>query len=178
MDRDYLRDAPIVIKNPRAGADDFDPTTEPNAIFEGLYGRQVLAAYDKTGTFVVGDKRYNFSDSGQLKEMGLGQALPPNANGRVDYLGGEGYDFAENQFLRTPLDRINFFTSMNYDINDNHAFSAEFTYSKSAAYGESSPAFMTFVKAGVFLPGGAGFFIFCQTAKHIENVCITETHHS
>lgn len=147
MDRDYLRDAPIVIKNPRAGTDGFDPKTEPNAVFQGLYGRQVLAAFDKTGTFVVGDKRYNFSESGELKEMGLGQALPPSPNNRVDYLGGEGYSFAENQFLRTPLDRINFFTSINYDINDDHAFTAEFTYSKTDAYGESSPAFMTF---GVF----------------------------
>lgn len=144
MDRDYLRDAPIVIRNPRVGAVDFDARNEPNAVFEGLLGRQVLAAYDKTGTFVVGGKRYNFTDSGELKEMALGQPLPPNPNGRVDYLGGEGYVFAENQFLRTPLDRINLFSSMKYDINDNHAFTAEFTYSKTDAYGESSPAFLSF----------------------------------
>lgn len=144
MDRDYLRDSPIVIRNPLVGTPDFDRTTQPNAVFEGLLGRQVLAAYDKSGTFAVGGKRYNFTDNGELKEMALGQALPPNANGRVDYLGGEGYVFAENQFLRTPLDRINLFTSMKYDINDDHAFTAEFTHSKTDAYGESSPAFMSF----------------------------------
>lgn len=147
LDRDYLRDAPIVVRNPRVGEADFDPTKEPNAIFWG-YGRQTLAAYDKSGTFSVGGTRYNFSDSGELKEMGLGEPLPPLTSGRVDYLGGEGYSFAENSFMRTPLDRLSLYTSMNYDINDDHAFTMEFTYAKTDAYGESSPAFMQFYTYG------------------------------
>ena len=147
LDRDYLRDAPIVVRNPRRSEADFDPENEPNAVFWG-YGRQTLASYDKSGTFSAGGKRYNFSDAGELKEMGLGKPLPPLTSGRVDYDGGEGYSFAENGHLRTPLDRINLFTSMNYEFNDDHAFTAEFTYSKTDAYGESSPAFLSFVTQG------------------------------
>lgn len=140
MDRDYLRDAPIAIQNP-----DYD-STDPNSPLRVVYGygQQVLAAYAPAGTFVSGGVRYTFSDDGQVRPMELGQALPPLVGGRVDYLGGEGYNFAENSFMRTPLDRINFITNMNYDINDDHQMTMELNLSRSEAYGESSPAFINF----------------------------------
>ncbi|WP_288987407.1 TonB-dependent receptor [uncultured Pseudoalteromonas sp.] len=147
LDRDYLRDAPIVIRNPRSNADDYDSENEPAAIFYG-YGRQTLASYSKSGTFSANGTRYNFNDAGNLQAMPLGEPLPPLTSGRQDYDGGAGYSFSENSYMRTPLDRINLFSSMNYDINDNNRFTAEFTYSKTDAYGESSPAFLNFVTEG------------------------------
>lgn len=140
MDRDYLRDAPIAIRNPNYNS------TDPNSPLRVLYGygQQVLAAYAPAGTFVSGGVRYTFSDDGQVRPMQLGQPLPALVGGRVDYLGGEGYSFAENSFMRTPLERINFITNMNYDINDDHRMSMELNLSRSEAYGESSPAFINF----------------------------------
>ncbi|GAB1085288.1 TonB-dependent receptor plug domain-containing protein [Shewanella algae] len=138
MDREFLREAPIVVRNQNANG-----PNDPQAVMWG-YGQQVLASYSKTGTFVSNGTRYTFSDDGQIRPMDLGQPLPPLTSGRVDYLGGEGYNFAENSFIKTPLDRINFFTVMNYDINDDHKFTMEANYTKSEAYGESSPAFLNF----------------------------------
>lgn len=140
MDRDYLRDAPIAVQNPDFVASD---PNSPQRVVWG-YGEQVLAAYSKTGTFVSGGTRYSFADDGTVRPMQLGEALPPLVGGRVDYLGGEGYSFAENSFMRTPLERINFVTNMNYEINDNHSMSMELNLSRSQAYGESSPAFMQY----------------------------------
>lgn len=140
MDRDYLRDSPIAIQNPNYNA--ADPNS-PLRVNWG-YGQQVLAAYAPAGTFVSGGKRYTFSDNGQVRLMELGQALPPLVGGRVDYLGGEGYNFAENSFLRTPLDRIGLMSTMNYAINDDHNMSMEFNLTRTEAYGEGSPAFINF----------------------------------
>lgn len=147
LDRDFLRDAPIVVRNPRVGQPDFDRTTEPNAIFWGL-GQQVLASYTKTGTFVSGGQRYTFDDAGNLKLQELGTPLPPLTSGRVDYLGGEGYSFGENSFMRTPLDRINLVSNMTYELNDDHRMQVEINLAKTDAYGESSPAFLNFVVRG------------------------------
>lgn len=138
MDRKFLRDAPIVVRNPNATGPD-----DPQSIVWG-HGQQVLASYSKTGTFVSNGTRYSFDENGNVRPMELGQPLPPLTSGRVDYLGGEGYNFAENSFIKTPLDRINFFSVMNYDINDDHKMTMEATLSKTDAYGESSPAFLSF----------------------------------
>ncbi|MFB2653791.1 TonB-dependent receptor domain-containing protein [Shewanella seohaensis] len=138
MDREFLRDAPIVVRNQNATGPD-----DPQAVVWG-YGQQVLASYSKTGTFVSNGTRYTFDENGNVRPMQLGEPLPPLTSGRVDYLGGEGYNFAENSFIKTPLDRINFFSVMSYDINDNHKMTMEATLSKSDAYGESSPAFLNF----------------------------------
>lgn len=143
MDRDFLREGPIVVRNPRFGQPDYDRTTEPNAVFWG-YGQQVLASYTKTGSFVVAGTRYTFDDAGGLKKQELGQPLPPLTSGRVDYIGGEGYSFPENSFIRTPLDRINFVSNMSYEINNDNRLSVEVNLSKTDAYGESSPAFLFF----------------------------------
>ncbi|MDR6981461.1 outer membrane receptor protein involved in Fe transport [Rheinheimera pacifica] len=140
MDRDYLRDAPIAIQNP-----DYD-STDPNSPLRTVwgYGQQVLAAYHPATVFTSGGVRYTFSEDGVVRPMQMGQALPPLVGGRVDYIGGEGYSFAENSFMRTPLERINFVTQMNYDINDDHRMTMELNLSRSDAYGESSPAFLQF----------------------------------
>ncbi len=140
MDRDYLREGPIAIQNPNYNAKD------PNSPLRVMWGRgqQVLAAYAPAGTFVSGGKRYTFSENGQVRLMNLGQALPPLVGGRVDYIGGEGYNFAENSFMRTPLDRVSFVSNMNYAINDDHNMSMEMNLTRSEAYGESSPAFINF----------------------------------
>lgn len=138
MDRDYLREGPIAIQNPQYNA--ADPNS-PLRVMWG-YGQQVLAAYAPAGTFVSGGRRYTFSDNGQVRPMELGQALPPLVGGRVDYIGGEGYSFPENSFLRTPLDRIGVMSTMNYAINDDHNMTMEFNLNRTEAYGESSPAFI------------------------------------
>lgn len=169
MDRDFLREAPIVVRNPRFGQPDYDRTTEPNAVFWGL-GQQVLASYTKTGTFVVGGVRYTFDDAGALKRQELGQPLPPLTSGRVDYIGGEGYNFAENSFIRTPLDRINFVSNMSYAINDDHRLQVEVNLAKTDAYGESSPAFLTFGVSGdnPLLPQSARDLINTTTARRVN----------
>lgn len=140
MDRDYLREGPIAIQNPKYDAKD---PNSPQRVMWGT-GQQVLAAYSPSGTFLSGGKRYTFGDNGQVRLMNLGQALPPLVGGRVDYIGGEGYNFAENSFMRTPLDRISFVSNMNYAINDDHNMSMELNLTRSEAYGESSPAFINF----------------------------------
>ncbi|MDP4534948.1 TonB-dependent receptor [Alkalimonas collagenimarina] len=144
MDRDFLRNAPIVIRNPDLISGD---PNSPLAVVWG-YGEQVLASYTKSGTFSAGGTRYTFSDDGSLRPQQLGQPLPPLTSGRVDYLGGEGYNFAENSFMRTPLDRINFITNMSYEFNDDHRMQVEFNLSKTDAYGESSPAFLNLITQG------------------------------
>jgi iron complex outermembrane receptor protein len=140
MDRDFLRNGPITIRNPDRDAND---PNSPAAVIWG-YGEQVLAAYSKSGSFVSGGTRYTFADDGSVRPQQLGEPLPPLTSGRVDYLGGEGYSFAENSFIRTPLDRLNFITNMTYEFNDDHSMQMEFNLSKSDAYGESSPAFLFF----------------------------------
>lgn len=144
MDRDYLRDAPLAPRNPNY--DSTDPNSPAQTIWG--YGQQVLAAYAPAGTFSVGGVRYTFSEDGTMRPMQLGEKLPLLVSGRQDYLGGEGYSFAENSFLRTPLERINFVTHMNYEINDDHRMTMELNLSRSEAYGESSPAFMQFYTYG------------------------------
>ncbi|WP_228610936.1 TonB-dependent receptor [Alkalimonas sp.] len=144
MDRDFLREAPIVIRNPNQVSGD---PNSPAAVVWG-YGQQVLASYTKTGTFSAGGTRYTFSDDGSLRPQQLGEPLPPLTSGRIDYLGGEGYNFAENSFMRTPLDRINFVTNMSYEFNDDHRMQMELNLSKTDAYGESSPAFLNFIAYG------------------------------
>jgi outer membrane receptor protein involved in Fe transport len=144
MDRENLREAPIVLQNPEAAANPDDDTI-PQLIFWGL-GQQVLASYSETSDFstVFGDK-YNYTADGQLKPFGYGEPLPYRlGSGRQDYLGGDGYNFSENTYYRTPLDRINFTTHMSYEFNRDHAMQLEVNYSKTDAYGESSPAFLGF----------------------------------
>jgi iron complex outermembrane recepter protein len=157
MDRDYLRNGPIVVRNPDLDSDD---PNSPLGILWG-HGEQVLASYAKSGTFVSGGERYTFNDDGSVRLMNLGEPLPPLVSGRRDYLGGEGYSFAENSHLRTPLERMSFVTNMNYEINDNHNMSMELNLTRSEAYGESSPAFLFFglTSDNAFLPQEAADLI-------------------
>ncbi|MBT41620.1 MAG: TonB-dependent receptor [Idiomarina sp.] len=144
MDREFLREAPIVLQNPEA-AENPDDDTIPRLTFWGL-GQQVLAAYSETSDFttVFGDK-YNYTPDGTLKPFSYGEPLPyPLGSGRQDYLGGDGYNFSENTYYRTPLDRINFTTHFTYELNRDHAMHLEVNYSKTDAYGEGSPAFLGF----------------------------------
>jgi iron complex outermembrane receptor protein len=143
-DRDFLTNAPIVVRNPNPNPED---PNDPFAVVWG-FGEQVLASYTKSSTFVAGGTRYTFGEAGNLRPQQLGEPLPPLTSGRVDYLGGEGYSFAENSFIRTPLDRLNFITNMTYEFNDDHQMQFELNLSKSDAYGESSPAFLNFITYG------------------------------
>ncbi|GHG58933.1 TonB-dependent receptor [Alishewanella longhuensis] len=137
MDRDFLRDAPIVVRNTS------NIIGEPAQIFWGL-GRQVRPGFTNTGSFVSNGKRYTFDASGKVREQILGEELPTLPSGHKDYLGGEGYNFAEVSFMRTPLDRINFVSNMNYELSNAHQLTMEVNYSRTKAYGESSPAFLGF----------------------------------
>ncbi|GAB2934412.1 TonB-dependent receptor domain-containing protein [Rheinheimera gaetbuli] len=165
LDRDYLRDAPIAPQNP-----DFD-STDPNSPLRTVwgYGQQVLASYAKAGSFVVGGVRYTFDDNGAMRPQQLGEPLPRLVGGRQDYLGGEGYNFAENSYMRTPLDRINFVTHMNYEINDDHRMTMELNLSRSEAYGESSPAFLFFNLQGdnALIPQATRDLINTTAAKRV-----------
>ncbi|MCC5827433.1 TonB-dependent receptor [Alkalimonas sp.] len=159
MDRDFLRDGPIAVRNPRSSEPDFDSVNEPGTIFWGL-GRQTLALYSRTTAIHVGPgtgNPFTFTADGQARDWVYGEALPPLASGRVDYLGGDGYTFAENSYMRTPLDRINFVTNMNYEFNDDHRMQVEVNLAKTDAYGESSPAFLVFTvhPDNPFLPADA-----------------------
>lgn len=165
LDRDYLRDAPIAPQNP-----DFD-STDPNSPLRTVwgYGQQVLASYAKAGSFVVGGVRYTFDDNGAMRPQQLGEPLPPLVGGRRDFLGGEGYNFAENSYMRTPLERINFVTHMNYEINDDHRMTMELNLSRTEAYGESSPAFLFFNLQGdnALIPQATRDLINTTAAKRV-----------
>lgn len=155
-DRDYLYDQPIVLQNP-----DFDPDVEgSNRLYVWGYGQQRLAQYSPFSDFFGADGgRYTFTEDGQVRDFDFGEALPsPLGSGRQDYVGpGDGYVFADQSYLRTPLDRINFTSHMNFEFNQNHAMNLEVNFSKSDAYGESSPAFLVYTiqPDNAFLPDNA-----------------------
>lgn len=159
-DRDYLYNQPIVLQNP-----DFDPDVEgSNRLYIWGYGQQRLAQYSRYSDFFGADGgRYTFTPDGEVRPFEFGEALPyPIGSGRQDYVGpGDGYIFADQDNFRTPLNRINFTSHMNYEFNQDHAMNLEVNFSKTDAYGESSPAFLVYTirPDNAFLPDNAAGLI-------------------
>jgi len=150
--RDFVRDGLIMIDNPanKTGTDGI-----PGRILWEKTGNPILINYGKTGTFAVGGKNYVFANDGSVRpfDMNGGTAYPFVAgsanNSRylsADGAPGDGYNTLDHTYLRTPLERINLNMNYGYQINDDHRFTFESTYSNTKAFGESSPAF--FVLSG------------------------------
>ena len=140
-DRDWYVNGPVTIANP----DNVDNTDGIPARVVYAYAPQSLRFYSRTVDFFGPTGHYTFSDDGQLRPFEEGEVLPAGPPGTTNtnyYIGeGDGYSFIENGYLRTPLDRVNFSTIVNYDINRDHTLTMEVNWANSQAYGESSPAF-------------------------------------
>lgn len=147
--RDFVRNGIVNIDNPlNKNSTDGIPG---RIVFDQL-GYSLLRQYDKTGTFVVGGKNYTFDANGNVRDFNQnGGANYPTVAGSAQnsryHVGangpGDGYNLLEHNYLRTPLERLHLNTNWGYQINDDHRFTFETTYSNSKAYGESSPAFFT-----------------------------------
>ncbi|RVU37418.1 TonB-dependent receptor [Rheinheimera riviphila] len=150
--RDFIRNGLITIDNPlnKNGTDGI-----PGRIVWDQTGNPILRNYGKTGWFNVGGVAHVFNADGSVRPADLkgGIAYPFVLNSAQNsrYLSapdnpGDGYNTLEHTYLRTPLERLNLSANWSYQINDDHRFSFESTYSNSKAFGESSPAF--FVLSG------------------------------
>lgn len=147
--RDFIRNGMVTIDNP-ANASTSDGV--PGRIVFDQPGYSVLRNYDKTGTFFVGGKPYTFAADGSVRAFDQkGGSNYPTVAGSAQnsryHVGpngaGDGYDTLEHSYLRTPVERLNLNANYGYQINDDHRFTFESTYSNTKAYGESSPAFFT-----------------------------------
>ncbi|WP_440053678.1 TonB-dependent receptor domain-containing protein [Pseudoalteromonas sp. T1lg65] len=143
--RDFIRDAVLSIDHPNnVNSTDGIPG---RIILNGREeGGSTLAVYNKTGDFFTADGHWTFADDGSIRPFETGEFFPesttPGSRNLSYYTGkGDGYNFLEHSYVRTPLERINVATNFNADINDAHRMAFEFMYSNTSAYGESSPAF-------------------------------------
>ena len=153
-DRDYLYNQPIVLQNP-----DFD-ANDPNSnrLHIWGYGQQRLAQYSPYTDFFGSDGgRYTFTPDGQVRPFDFGEVLPyPTSGNTTAYQGpGDGYVYADQDYFRTPLNRINFTSHMNYEFNQDHTMNLEVNFAKTDAYGESSPAFLVMQGANAIQPDNA-----------------------
>lgn len=153
-DRDYLYDQPIVLQNP-----DFD-SSDPNSnrLHIWGYGQQRLAQYSPYTDFFGADGgRYTFTADGQVRPFDFGEELPYlTGSGTKAYVGpGDGYVYADQDYFRTPLNRVNFTSHMNYEFNQDHAMNLEVNFAKTDSYGESSPAFLVMQGANAIRPDNA-----------------------
>ena len=153
-DRDYLYNQPIVLQNPDFDAD--DPNS--NRLHIWGYGQQRLAQYSPYTDFFGDDGgRYTFTADGQVRPFDFGEVLPyPTSGDTTAYQGpGDGYVYADQDYFRTPLNRINFTSHMNYEFNQDHTMNLEVNFAKTDAYGESSPAFLVMQGANAIQPDNA-----------------------
>ncbi|WP_018693670.1 TonB-dependent receptor plug domain-containing protein [Algicola sagamiensis] len=132
-DRDFLRDGVYAIDNPSGG--------KPGRVT--FTGRRFYTLYNKQGVFNIGDKKYTFSRDGKLKAFDFGSGVIPGSasNNRWHTGNGDGSDFLEDGFEKTPLDRTVYSSYLTYQLHENHQLFVETTYSTSTAHGESSPVF-------------------------------------
>ncbi|TGE76897.1 TonB-dependent receptor [Pseudoalteromonas sp. KS88] len=118
-----------------------------------------LAYYSEGGDFFTKDAfvdngydnhHYTFDANGNLKpfDYGLGRIPNPgvgrdatsyfqNGQNQGDGVFGHGY----KDYFQTPLERMIASAYGTYELNDDHALTFDFTYSKTDATTESSPAF-------------------------------------
>lgn len=141
--RDFIRDGVIGIDHPD-NVDNEDGI--PRRTIWDRTGSTTLRFYSPTGDFFAPDGHFIFADDGSIRAFEQGELLPasstPGSRNTNYYVGeGDGYHFLDHSYVRTPLDRLNLSSNVNYDFNDAHSMAFEFTYSNTHAYGESSPAF-------------------------------------
>lgn len=150
--RDFVRNGMVTIDNPANGKAGLPANADgiPGRIIWDQPGYSLLRMYDKTGTFNVGGNNYTFNPDGTVRafDQNGGSNYPTVANSAQNsryHVGpngaGDGYNTLEHMYLRTPLERLNLNLNWGYQVNDDHRFTFESTYSNSKAYGESSPAF-------------------------------------
>lgn len=150
--RDFVRNGMVTIDNPANGKAGLPANADgiPGRIIWDQPGYSLIRMYDKTGTFNVGGNNYTFNPDGTVRafDQNGGSNYPTVANSSQNsryHVGpngaGDGYNTLEHMYLRTPLERLNLNLNWGYQINDDHRFTFESTYSNSKAYGESSPAF-------------------------------------
>ena len=143
-DRDFIRDTIVTMRNPE---NDGDKDGIPQFVlapqkFQGL--PQVLAAYDRKGMVTLGEKDYTFGPNGELNpaKIGIGPRPFPNPDSRNYGEDADGYKFLDHTYIAVPLERLNTFTAINKDINDDHSVSFEMAYGKTSSVSNSSPVFL------------------------------------
>lgn len=144
--RDFIRNGVISLDHPD-NLNDEDGI--PRRIIYDQTGSTTLGFYSPTGDFFTSDGHYIFADDGSIRPFASGEYLPasstPGSRNTQYYVGneGDGYHFLNHKYVRTPLERLNLSSNVNYEFSDAHSMAFELTYSNTHAYGESSPAFHT-----------------------------------
>lgn len=118
-----------------------------------------LAYYSEGGDFFTKDAfvdngydnhHYTFDANGNLKPFDYGLGRIPNPGVGRDATGyfqdgqnqGDGvFGHGYKEYFQTPLERMIASAYGTYELNDDHALTFDFTYSKTDATTESSPAF-------------------------------------
>jgi outer membrane receptor protein involved in Fe transport len=141
--RDFIRNGVIAIDHPD-NVDNEDGI--PRRIIFDETGSTTLRYYSPTGDFFTADGHYIFANDGSIRPFEEGTRLPasttPGSRNTNYFTGeGDGYNFLKHKYVRTPLERLNLSTNINYDFSEEHSMAFELTYSNTHAYGESSPAF-------------------------------------
>ncbi|WP_275075680.1 TonB-dependent receptor plug domain-containing protein [Pseudoalteromonas ostreae] len=114
-------------------------------------GKKHFGLYDESSEFDLGGKKWTFDDNLALRPYDIGSGyLPSDPTSSVyKYYGDEfkdGIEEGDNEFFRTPLTRHTFNFAGNYEINDNHRLSFDTVYSRSSAFGQSTPVFWRSLK--------------------------------
>lgn len=171
--RDFMLNGPITIANPALVGYTGDEVLPGRVVWRT--GTTSIRNWSKTGNFTVAGQRYTFDKDGNLKPFAEGELPPagiPGTTNQNNYLGrdGDGYDSIAHTYLRTPLKRLNFATVANYEFNQDHSMTVDVNFSRTRAYGESSPAFLAFSVSGenAFLPQDARDLINSTDKKSVN----------
>ena len=138
-DRDFLANRVYGIYNPDY-TDGSDGITQRYA-WEGV---RKLNWLNYAGVFFGGaEGRYTFDDQGNLKPFDFGDGPVTSHPREGNYCTGpcDGWNPVDTSVSRTPVDRLVFTFSSEYNLNDDHRIFTEFTHANSEAHGESTPVF-------------------------------------
>lgn len=143
LDRDFIRNPATSMLNP------LNKTSSDGIPSRVRFDQNTtLAAYDKRGDARIPGldgkvSQVVFGADGKPQPFNFGTGKLPNPNGAYYTGDADGYDFLENGYIATPLDRLNMFATVNREINDDHKLTAEMVYAKDTSYAESSPVFLS-----------------------------------
>lgn len=108
-------------------------------------GQRKLNWLNYEGVFFGGPAgQYTFDGQGNVKPFNFGNGPITSHPREANYCTGdacEGYSPIDSNMLRTPLERLVFNFSSEYNLNDDHRIFTEFTHSDTSANGFGSPVF-------------------------------------
>ncbi|WP_448569202.1 TonB-dependent receptor domain-containing protein [Thalassotalea ganghwensis] len=139
LDRDFIRNPVTAMRNPK-------DTGEGDGIPAYVQHDQhtILAFWDKKGDVFLPHGHFTFGPNGELVPFNNGDGPLPAPNDWYYNTGdADGYNFLEEGYLATPLERYNFFSNVNHKINESHSMSFEVAFAKDKSYAESGAVYLT-----------------------------------